>query len=79
MDRYLMTVTATVRTSKINEKIIDSSQISALNGSMHEIVRYIYFYSTDNAYNVCASCMIGLRDVHSVMPSPVHSRTPSEV
>jgi len=50
--------------TKIDEKIIDSSQISALNGSMKQCTIYFY-YSTSNAYAVCASCMVDLKDVHN--------------
>jgi len=39
--------------TKINEKIIHNSQISALNGSTKQCAIYIY-YSTGNAYVVCA-------------------------
>jgi len=48
--------------TEINEKIINSSQISALNGSTKQCAIYFY-YSMSNAYDVCA-CMIGLRNVH---------------
>jgi len=39
--------------TKIDEKIINSSQISALNGSTKQCAIYFY-YSTGNAYAVCA-------------------------
>jgi len=48
--------------TKIDEKIIDSSQISALNGNTKQCAIY-FFYFTNNAYAVCTSCMIDLRDV----------------
>jgi len=51
--------------TQIDEKIIDSSQISALNGSTKQCTIHFY-YSTSNAYAVCAPYMIDLRGVHIV-------------
>jgi len=48
--------------TEIDEKIIDSSQITALNENTKQCAIYFY-YSMGNDYNVCA-CMIDLRDVH---------------
>jgi len=53
----------------INEKIIDSSQISALNGNTKQCTVYFY-YITGNDY-ACASCMIDLRDVHIELLSAI--------
>jgi len=49
--------------TQFDEKIIDSSQINALNGNTKQYTIYFY-YSTGNDYNMCASCMIDLRGVH---------------
>jgi len=48
--------------TKINKKIIDNSQINALNGHTNQCAIYFY-YSTGGALAVCASC-IGLADLH---------------
>jgi len=49
--------------TQFDEKIINSSQINALNSNTKQCAIYFY-YSTGNDYNVCASCMINLRGVH---------------
>jgi len=56
--------------TKIDEKIVDSSQISALNGSTKQCAIYFY-YSMGNAYAVWASCMIDLRNVHIELVSAI--------
>jgi len=65
INRYLITVTASDCSedlTKISEKIIANSQINALNERTKQCVIYFY-YSTDTAFAVCASCMISLADV----------------
>jgi len=54
--------------TQIDEKIIDSSQINALNGNTKQCA--IYFYYSGN-YNVCASCMTDLRGVHIELISAI--------
>jgi len=54
--------------TKIDEKIIDNSQISASNESTKQCAIYFY-YSVSNA--VCASCMIDLRGVHIQLLSAI--------
>jgi len=49
--------------AKINKKIIDNSQINALNGHTKQCAIYFY-YSTGGALAVCASCMVSLADLH---------------
>jgi len=49
--------------TKINKKIIDNSQINALNGHTKQCAIYFY-YSTGGALAVCASCMVSLADLH---------------
>jgi len=49
--------------TQFDEKILDSSQINALNGNTKQCAIYFY-YSTGNDYNVCALCINGLRGVH---------------
>jgi len=49
--------------TKINKKIMDDSQINALNGHMKHCTIYFY-YSTGGALDVCASCMVSLADLH---------------
>jgi len=56
--------------TQFDEKILDNSQINALNGNTKQCAIYFY-YSTGNDYNVCASCMIDLRDVHIDLLSAV--------
>jgi len=47
--------------TEYNEKIIDSSQINALNGKQCAIY---FYYSTGDNYDVCTTCMMNLRGVH---------------
>jgi len=49
--------------AKINKKIINDSQINALNGHTKHCAIYFY-YSTGGALDVCASCMVSLADLH---------------
>jgi len=49
--------------TKINKKIVDNSQIIALNRHMKQCAIYFY-YSTGGALAVCASCMISLAELH---------------
>jgi len=49
--------------TKISKKIIDNSQINALNGHTKQCAIYFY-YSTGGALAVCASCIISLADLH---------------
>jgi len=49
--------------TKINKKIIDNSQINALNGHTKQCAIYFY-YSTDSALAVCTSCMVSLANLH---------------
>jgi len=49
--------------TQYNEKIINTSQINALNGNTKQCAIYFY-YSTGDDYDVCTSCMINLRGVH---------------
>jgi len=44
--------------------------MNALNGNTKQCAKYFY-YSTGNDYNVCASCMIDLRDVHIELVSVI--------
>jgi len=64
---YLMTVIASVIVvtilQKLIKKIIDNSQINALNGHTKQCATYFY-YSTGGALAVCASCMVNLADLH---------------
>jgi len=56
--------------TKISEKIVDNSQISALNGRTKQCAIYFYYFTSDT-YAACASCMIGLRNVHIGLMSAI--------
>jgi len=49
--------------TNINKKIIDNSQINALNGHTKQCAIYFY-YSTGGVLVVCASCMVNLVVLH---------------
>jgi len=59
-----------VNLTKISEKIVDNSQISALNRRTKQRAIYFYYF-TGGSYAVCASCMTGLRDVRIELMSAI--------
>jgi len=51
--------------TEISQKIVINSQINALNGGTKQCAIIYFYYSTDGALAVCASCMINLVDVYN--------------
>jgi len=56
--------------TEISEKIVDNSQINALSGRTKQCAIYFY-YSMDDTYAACASCMINLTYVHLELISAI--------